>query len=258
MTALQRASVVEQLPSEFPLTGPGVCFLPEGIPHQEAVMRAWEPLLFHFRSRNRRIFFARDMAVYYPGEEVFAPDTMAVLDVDDDRTRTSWCVNAEGKGLDLCIEVVSPGSKRKDLEANVVRYARLGIREYFVHEPHNCELTGFRGERLPGRYVPIRPHNGLLRSEVLGLDFSVIGDCLRVLHNGAIVPLFGEAYDAAKEETRQEREMRLRAQAEARQEREMRVRAQAEAADRAQLAEQLADRLAEAHAVIEKLGKQTP
>src|SRR4051812_22700299 len=53
----------------------------EGRPHKKAKTRALDMLGLHFKALGRVVYLAEEMAVVYPGEEVFSPDVLAVLDV---------------------------------------------------------------------------------------------------------------------------------------------------------------------------------
>ncbi|MDC0681262.1 hypothetical protein [Sorangium atrum] len=72
------------------------------------------------------------------------------------------------------------GNWRKDFVDNVVRYATLGIREYFIYDIPRGHLKGHRlplmGER---RYESIPSRAGRYRSEVLDLDLAVEAGRLR-------------------------------------------------------------------------------
>jgi hypothetical protein len=103
---------------------------PEGDRHFQAKVRALETLRSYFVRQRRRVYLAAELPVYYPGARRFAPDLLAVLDVDP-HERDKWVVSAEGKGLDFVLEVHVGGDRKKDAEENVTRYARLGIPEYF-------------------------------------------------------------------------------------------------------------------------------
>ena len=52
-----------------------------------------------------------------------------------------WDVNYEGKGPDFILEIHHHGARSKDLVLNVDRYARLGVREYFVFDRKKLELA---------------------------------------------------------------------------------------------------------------------
>ncbi|MGK3959546.1 Uma2 family endonuclease [Sorangium sp. So ce118] len=166
----------------------------EGRPHHKAKVRAIDMLTLHFGSTGRVIYLAEELAVLYPGEEVFVPDILAVLDVPqpEDDPRMAWVVADEGRGLSMVLEVLHQGNRNKDLVANVERYAHLGIPEYFVYDRLRQQVHGYR---LPGpdaaRYQRIVPQMGRHTSSVLGLDLAVVGDRLQFFHGMA--ELFGSA-----------------------------------------------------------------
>ncbi len=154
----------------------------EGQPHRKAKSRAVDMLGLHFKKMGRVVYVAEELSVVYPGEESFSPDVLAVLDVPqpEDDERMAWVVADEGKGLDFVLEVLHRGSRRKDLVDNVVRYARLGIPEYFVYDRAQQRVVGHRlasgGAR---RYERIVPQAGRHTSLVLGLDLAIQGGSLR-------------------------------------------------------------------------------
>lgn len=187
MSPEERERVVATLPNVVPEE----LMPPEGDPHLLSKVRPRLTLDGFFRRSGRRVYVSGEMNVYYPGEPWFAPDLFAVLDVDV-HERLRWVVSHEGRGLDLVIEVHFEGSRDKDYRLNVDRYARLGIREYFIFDCGNLRLTGYRlphdtagGARV---YRPIVPQGGRLTSEVLGLEVQVDGQRLRFLHDGEPLP----------------------------------------------------------------------
>jgi Uma2 family endonuclease len=177
LTPAERARVCDALPSEFPRATP-----PEGDRHRRPKERAIEALGEFFRRIGRRVYLSSELPVYYPDEPMFAPDVIAVLDVDP-HERDRWVVAQEGKGLDVAMEVTLRGDSKKDLETNVERYARLGIREYFVFDARSARLVGYRLEG--SRYQPIVPQGGRWASHVLALDLSVDAGRMRFLHGSA-------------------------------------------------------------------------
>lgn len=162
----ERNRIVAELPSEFPRAHP-----PEGDPHRVPTERARDALGGFFERLRRKVYLSGDLPVYYPGERMFAPDLIAVLDVEN-HLREKWVVSAERRGLDLALEVSVSGDRKKDLERNVERYARLEIPEYFIFEPGLGSLRGYR-LRSAGGYEPIVPQGGRWLSTVLGLDLVV-------------------------------------------------------------------------------------
>lgn len=188
MTPEQQEQVVAMLPARVPEhLAP-----PEGDLHRKAKETAVDALDGFFRAARRRVYVTSEIAVYYPNEPLFAPDVMAVLDVEP-HDRSSWIVSREGKGLDFVLEVHVAGDFSKDHVKNVERYARLGIREYFLYDRARSSLHGYR---LPtsGRlvYERIVPQLGRYTSSVLGLDLALIEGKLRFLFGEATLPQTAE------------------------------------------------------------------
>jgi hypothetical protein len=248
LSAEERAAVVASLPSEFPVSEQAV---PEGDPHYEAKSRTRETLRGYFSRIGRKVYLACELPVYYPGEPMFAPDVMAVVEVET-HPRMSWVVSHEKKGLDLALEVHVSGDWRKDLQRNVEHYARLGIQEYWVFDRKHLRLSGWRlGE--DGRYRQRVPQHGFYQSEVLGLELQVEDERLRFYMGRAPLPeademiatleQMVERVEARSAELEQHlaEEQRLRAEEQQRREEEQQRREEAER------------RLAEALAELERL-----
>jgi hypothetical protein len=70
---------------------------------------------------------------------------------------------------------------------NVVRFARLGIPEYFVFDRRKCRLHGWRLPSGARAYDPIIPHQGRWRSNVLDLDLAVESERFRFFAGTAVV-----------------------------------------------------------------------
>jgi Uma2 family endonuclease len=234
----ERARIVDSLPSEFPVSD---AHPPEGDPHYEAKTRTREVLGSFFSRIGRKVYLACELPVYDPGEPMFAPDVMAVLDVEP-HSRMRWVVSAEGKGLDFALEVHVAGERRKDLERNVERYARLGIREYFVFDRGRLRLSGWRLEEGRRAYRPILPQHGAYPSEVLGLDLQVEEEKLRFYVGGAALPEAPELI--ARLESMVERVEASRAELER------------QLVEEAQRREEAERRLAEALAELERLRRE--
>ncbi len=171
----------------LPAEVPEALAAPEGDFHRKAKEGAVDVLERYFRKAGRRVYVTSEIAVYYPGEPRFAPDVLAVLDVDP-HDRNTWVVEKEGKGLDFVLEVHVAGDFSKDHVTNVARYARLGIAEYFLFDRGRGSLYGYRlpaGRRV---YERIVPQLGRFTSGVLGLDLALIDGKLRFIAGDAAVP----------------------------------------------------------------------
>ncbi len=183
MTEIERREIIGVLPSELPRLHP-----PEGDAHRLPKERALEALREWFRKKRRGIYLSAELPIYYPGEGVFAPDVIAVLDVAP-HARQKWVVSDERRGLDFALEIHVSGNRKKDREDNVLRYARLGIPEYFLFEPLRARLVGYRlVDGRPGTYQPIVPQEGRWSSAVLGLDLAMESGRIRFFSGSAPLP----------------------------------------------------------------------
>jgi hypothetical protein len=251
MTPAERERVVASLPSELE---PSEAQPPEGDPHFDAKIGARAALKGFFGRIGRKVYLACELPVYYPGEKMFAPDVIAVLDVEL-QPRMSWVVSAEGRGVDLALEIHVAGDRRKDLERNVERYARLGISEYFIFDRGRLGLTGYRLAE-GGSYQRIVPQGGRYPSAVLALELALEGERLRFFSGTAPLLQSEELIDKL-EGMLDDLEARARA-AEERAEAEARLRAEEARlrAEEARLRAETERRLAEALAEIERLKRQ--
>ena len=164
----------------------------EGTRHSRPKTRALTTLSDFFERARRRIFLASELAVFYPGEEVFAPDILAVLDTDPDKEVESWLVAREGRGIDFVLELRNLGRKHKDTVENVREYARLGIQEYFTFDVRKKVLRGFHLSGASKVYVPLLGQGGRIPSAVLGLDLAIVDGRLRFFNDTAQVLDSGE------------------------------------------------------------------
>lgn len=156
---------------------------PQGTPHERAIRRTLDRVERQFDRKRRGIFLASDLPVEYPGAAAFAPDLLAVLDVGT-HDRNAWNVLDEGRGLDFVLEVHFFGDASKDLRDNVERYAGLGIPEYFVYDGARRRIAAWHLDDTAARYLPVLPQYGRYPSRVLGLEFAVVDDALRVYVDG--------------------------------------------------------------------------
>jgi Uma2 family endonuclease len=184
MSEAERRAVVDALPSEFE---PSEASPPEGDFHDEEGSRLKRGLRRFYAKGPRSVYIAGDLPVYYPGEPMFSPDLIAVADVPT-HFRNSWVRDYEGKGIDLALELIWSGRRRKDLADNVDKYARLGIPEYLVFDMPRRLLIGYRLEDGREEYEPMTVRAGVLHLQTLGLDVAVEGDKLRFFSGTAPIP----------------------------------------------------------------------
>ncbi len=184
MDEAERKRVVDALPSWMT---DAELSPPEGDDHYFAKEGARDALSGWFEGRGRGVYVGCEKVVYYPDTQRFSPDLIVVLDVEPGR-REKWVVDAEGRGLDLALEVLVAGDRHKDLHDNVARYASLGIPEYFVYDLRRGRIHGWRLPDASARtYQPIVPQLGRYASAVLGLDLLLEADGLRFAAGNARV-----------------------------------------------------------------------
>jgi Uma2 family endonuclease len=207
----ERARVVESLPGE--VTWDEMA-MPEGDKHFQAKVSTLDVLKGYFGRQRRKVYLGAELPVYYPAERRFAPDLLAVLDVET-HERDKWVVSHEGKGLDWVMEVHVGGDRKKDAVYNVERYARLGIPEYFIYDRARQKLEAYRQTTPKARkYTRLEPKRGRYYSEVLGLELEVAEEKLRLWAGNALLLESGEMLARVME--RLEEESRRREEAERR------------------------------------------
>ena len=181
------------------------------------------------------LYVACDLIVYHQRgdkDKRVVPDLFAVRGVGR-HPRKSWLTWVEGAVPEFVLEVTSDSSHADDVGPKKALYGELGVKEYFIFDPQHRylrpSLQGFRRvgatwERLAGTR---------LRSEVLGVDFMLEGDTVRLvdIHTGRRILRRAEelaARQAAEAKAWAESEARQQ-EAEARQAAEAKARSESEA-----------------------------
>lgn len=149
--------------------------------------------------RDPGVYVAGNLLVYYvEGDPRFcvAPDVFVVKGVPG-RDRDVYKLWEEGRPPSLVIEVTSNSTRHEDLRNKKDLYERLGVEEYFLHDPReehlDPPLQGFR--LVDGKYRPIEPSPaGELSSRVTGLSLRCAGGRLRLVDpaSGQVLPGFEE------------------------------------------------------------------
>jgi Uma2 family endonuclease len=127
--------------------------------------------------RQTIAYVAGNLFIYYEEghpERVVAPDVFVIYGVPQRRRRTYKTWEHGGKGPDLVIELTSTKTRYTDLGEKRVRYAELGVQEYYIFDPLgeylDPQLRGYQlvdGELLPlpGPRIISRLLNAELRAE---------------------------------------------------------------------------------------------
>jgi len=140
------------------------------------------------------VYVAGNLFFYYrqgDPRSVVAPDVFLVQGVPKGRRRV-YKLWEEGKVPALVIEVTSDSTRSEDVSDKKRTYERLGVEEYFLHDPLGDYLNPrLQGHRLSGaRYKAMRPMaDGSLQSLSTGLTLRVEGPKLRLIDTASGEPL---------------------------------------------------------------------
>jgi Uma2 family endonuclease len=144
--------------------------------HRDAMVRIIELLMNHYRGKP--VYVSGDLLVYYEQgnpKKFVVPDAFIAKGLKQKRRRI-YRLWIEGVVPQLVIETTSLKTKKKDLVDKPELYARLGIREYVMHDPTGEYLDPpLQLHRLQkGTYLQIQPNeDGGLLSEELGLVMRI-------------------------------------------------------------------------------------
>jgi len=132
------------------------------------------------------VYVAGNLFLYYAEgnpRKVVAPDVFVVKGVPKGNRRI-YKLWEERHAPCLVIELTSDSTRQEDLEAKKECYARLGVEEYFLHDPLGDYLEPpLQGLRLEeGRYRQIVPApDGSLEIRTLGLRIRKEGEQSRLI-----------------------------------------------------------------------------
>lgn len=217
--------------------------------HAEEMRDLITALIYYFRNEPDVYVGGNQFLYYVQGDprQVICPDVTLTRGIPKQPPRRTYQLWVEGKPPCLVIEVTSHSTSGEDLGKKKACYERMGVEEYFLHDPFSeylhPPLQGFR--LVDGRYRKIRPEpDGSLSAWTIGLKLKGVDQRLRLVDaKGKLVPSgaeLGPMADALEEETA----ARLKAEAAFREESAVRraaeERAEKEAAARRALEEEIA------------------
>ncbi|ELR99186.1 Uma2 family endonuclease [Gloeocapsa sp. PCC 73106] len=147
-----------------------------------------EALQLYFQNHNN-VYVSGNLFIYYERGNpsgVIAPDVFVIFGVPN-HPRMSYKIWEENNHLpNFILEITSKTTQTQDLEDKPLKYARLGVQEYFQYDPTGDYLRPpLKGYSLvSGAYqektaASIVEQDYLLESEVLGLQLRLISSKLR-------------------------------------------------------------------------------
>ncbi len=160
----------------------------ESDPTRKYLFYAVDTLSTYFETR-KDVYVSGNLFIYYKKgvpSAVLAPDVFVIFGVEN-KERMSYKAWEENNKLpNFILEITSKTTQENDELDKPVKYAYLGVKEYFQYDPTGDYLKEqLKGSRLiDGRYQPIEIkhlENDIISipSEVLGLDLRLMDKELR-------------------------------------------------------------------------------
>lgn len=154
--------------------------------HRDDMVDVIQMLKDHF-AEYPNVYVSGNLLMFYvegDRHKHVSPDVFVVRGVEK-KDRDNYLVWKEGKTPDLVIEITSKSTRREDKTKKWKLYRDvLQVPEYFQFDPTEDYLKPpLQGLRLiEGEYVPIKPVEGRLPSEILGLHLERDGKKLRLFN----------------------------------------------------------------------------
>ncbi len=160
----------------------------ESDPARDYLIYGVEALNIYFQNRDD-IYVSGNLFIYYKKgvpSAVIAPDVFVVIGVEKKKRLSYKVWQEEGKVPNFVLEITSATTQENDETEKPLKYAALGVQEYFQYDPIGDYLTPrLKGSRLvEGKYESIASNYLAddvlsIKSEQLGLDLRLIDGELR-------------------------------------------------------------------------------
>jgi Uma2 family endonuclease len=177
--------------------------------HRDLMLALIQTLATYYADRPR-VYVSGNILVFYEEgnpRRHLSPDVLVVKGVAK-RSRPNYLIWQEGKAPQVVIELTSSSTRKEDTDHKFRLYQdTLRVKEYFLFDPLGDYLKPpLQGYRLyKGQYAAIRPADGRLPSNVLGLHLERHGQELRLYNpeTGHWVPTAEERAREAAERARE-------------------------------------------------------
>jgi Uma2 family endonuclease len=136
---------------------------PPGIRHQRVSRKLGARIDEHLEDQARGEMFFAPTGVRLSDDDVVEPDLLVVLTAHADRITEQVIDGAP----DLAVEILSPGTARRDLVAKRGLYARSGVPEYWIVDSEGSNVEVLTLERGAYTRFGLFRRNDVLRSALL-------------------------------------------------------------------------------------------
>jgi Uma2 family endonuclease len=113
-----------------------------------------------FEKQNGTVLLA-PMDVFLSEENVFQPDILFVRNEHEDRLQPDGVHGPP----DVVVEILSPATGYYDMKKKFQVYERSGVQEYFIVDPEDLEVVGYRSN--DGKFHEFLREKGRFTSQLL-------------------------------------------------------------------------------------------
>jgi Uma2 family endonuclease len=134
--------------------------------HQELILElATQIKSLLKKTKNGHVFIA-PVDLFINSKNIFQPDIVFVSAANKSMLKEDGIYGTP----DLIIEVISPGSRKLDLEKKKKAYEKAGVKEYWAVDPASRNAIGF--ELKKGAFTSLKEEQGKLSSSLLKHTFK--------------------------------------------------------------------------------------
>lgn len=135
--------------------------------HQNIVMRLSGKIYAFLEKNDIGLVLTAPFDVYLDARNVFQPDIIFISHAKKQLIQENGLHGAP----DMVVEVLSIHNARHDLVEKMDVYARRGVQEYWIVEPHEKLAKGYHLQDNRDEYTLFFEGTGVLNSQVLGKRF---------------------------------------------------------------------------------------
>ncbi len=134
--------------------------------HQELILELASKIKILLKNKATGKVFISPVELILDSKNAFQPDIAFVSTSNKSILREDGIYGAP----DLIIEVLSPGSKKNDLDKKMKAYEKAGVKEYWVVDPLTKISIGFQLKKK--EFIPLKEEKNKLTSLLLKHTFK--------------------------------------------------------------------------------------